>query len=1178
MPEQELTSGFMVIHGNQPELLRQLLVHWFREYPLGPLEDETILVQSNGIAQWIKLALAADADGGGCGIAASLDMLLPSRFVWQAYRAVLGQDSVPDASPFDKSFLVWRLMRLLPDLAGRAGYEPLTRFLEADGDLRKRYQLADRIADLFDQYQVYRADWLDAWAQGRNVLTDARGAMQPIEEAELWQPMLWRALLDDVGPAAPSGRAAVHQRFLAATAELRERPPRLPRRVSVFGLSSLPRQSLEVLLAISRFSQVILCVHNPCGHYWSDLLSERDRLRRRSGRHARKAGMPETIEAEALHLHAHPLLASWGKQGRDYIALLDELDEPEKYRGQFERMGERIDLFQSPGESCLLNQLQDDILQLKPLQETLAAWPAVDPARDRSIRFHVAHSPQREVEILHDQLLAAFDADPTLRPRDVIVMVPDIDKYAPHIEAVFGQIDRSDERYMPFSIADQAKRHQAPLAFALEFLLGAPESRLGVGDLLDLLDVPAVRQRFGIDADDLPLLHRWIDQTHIRWGLNARHRERFVGPSQEQNTWIHGLKQMLLGYAVGGDPTGREDRSWQGIEPYSEVSGLEAALAGPLARLLMQLETLADTLATPMPAAEWNERLQALLRDFFQSGSAEDSLLLLHLQSTLQTWAEACRAVGLTEAIPLAVVREHWLAQIDQGSLGQRFMAGRLTFATLMPMRAIPFRMLCLLGMNDGEFPRSRPPVDFDLMARAVRPGDRSRREDDRYLFLEALLSAREKLHISWVGRSIHDNSGRPPSVLVSQLRDHIAAGWRRGKSSSPGGEELLMALTVEHPLQAFSREYLGNDPASSPLFTYAREWERGEAADSAGRGPEQALPPPVIDAPLALGQLAGFLKDPVRAFFRERLGVRYETEDASGEDHEPFALDGLTQWALQDQLIHARLDALLHGQPGEDAVERQMARIRRRGELPFGALAGLTEKTLAEPLDAMFALYGEARTGWPEPLDDQPIDAVLHTAGGHAIAVQGLLTQRYGSGSGRCRIEISSSNLLDGQKYRRDRLFAAWVMHLAGHLDGRPMTTLLIGKNGLARIAPLDADEARRHLAKIAEAYVDGLRSPLQLSPRTGFAWLERGGIPATGPLAECRQEAVVAARRAYEGDDYANAGELGHNPYLQRAYPSFGHLWSNGRFAELCSDLLGPLMHYVKSSEDTSKGERQP
>ena len=237
MSNESLTPGFMIIHGNQPEQLRQLLVHWFKAHPLDPLEDETILVQSNGIAQWIKLGFAASADESdenGFGIAAAMKTLLPSRFMWQVYRTILGQHEVPEVSVFDKPLLVWRLMRLLPGLIQKPGFEPLARFLSDDADLNKRYQLAEKIADLFDQYQVYRADWLTAWSEGRDVLLRPGGAARPIEKVHRWQPMLWRDLLSDVGELRETSRAAVHQRFMDELKSLKDRPTGLLRRVTVF--------------------------------------------------------------------------------------------------------------------------------------------------------------------------------------------------------------------------------------------------------------------------------------------------------------------------------------------------------------------------------------------------------------------------------------------------------------------------------------------------------------------------------------------------------------------------------------------------------------------------------------------------------------------------------------------------------------------------------------------------------------------------------------------------------------------------------------------------------------------------------------------------------------------------------------------------------------------------------
>ncbi len=1195
-----LQPGFMVIHGNRLEDLRGVAVEWMKRHPLTPLENETILVQSNGISQWMKLALAADPQDGGTGIAAALDVTLPARFLWQAYRTVLTHvendpHAVPATSPFDKSRLIWRLLRLLPELLEREAFAPLKQFLDDDGDLRKHHQLAERLADLFDQYQVYRADWLDAWGRGEDVLISARGEARPLDESQRWQPALWRALRHDIAEqrralredvgsdGIDSSRAMVHRRFLEAAQRLTpdDRPPGLPRRVMVFGISSLPQQALEALAAIARCCQVVLCVHNPCQHYWADIIEHKDLLRANRHRQARKAGMPERLDVLGdgdgegdLHLHAQPLLAAWGKQGRDYLRLLDEHDDAQAYQGLFAADSLRIDLFESHGEDCLLHQLQDDIRELRPLPETREHWPAVDSARDDSLVFHVAHSPQREVEILHDQLLAAFSADPALRPRDIIVMVPDIDRYAPHIQAVFGQVPNDDPRHIPYTLSDQGQRHRVALLIALEKLLRLPELRLSVSDLLDLLEVPALRARFGIEEDHLPTLQRWIQGAGIRWGLDGRQRQSLDLPGGlEQNTWTFGLRRLLLGYAVGS----AADGAWQGIEPFDDIGGLEAQLAGPLAALLETLDRQWRLLREDTDVAGWGARLRELLDACFLAEEARDSLVLSQLELALQAWQESADEAGLTRDLPLSIVREHWLSQVDEQNLSQRFMAGAVNFATLMPMRAIPFQRVCLLGMNDGDYPRSQPPLDFDLMGGDYRPGDRSRREDDRYLFLEALLSARRQLYVSWVGRSIIDNSERPPSVLVGQLRDHLAAGWRADAED----HDLLDALTTAHPLQPFSRVYFPTRERLAArrvperrLITYAHEWRAVHTVREGPDQPNDSLDDFEQELPLTLHQLGSFLRDPPKAFFNTRLKVFLEQDDVTSLDHEPFTLDGLENWQLQDRLIQAQRRAIDAGEPREAALHTTLERLQGQGVLAIGAFGERMRETLAEPMDALFEAYHEALEQWPHAIDEpQPVRLAFfdRELAGTPVLEDWLDNLRRNAAGERCRLLLTSSSLVrQGSRrgqYQWHHLLRPWVAHLAGHLDGEPLTTRLLSKAGHVTLPPLAPDVARGHLRELIAAWQSGMRAPLPLAIATAFAWLGKEGTPAS----DADSDAWKAAMKAYEGDGYHDPGEVGRNPYLTHRWPSFAALRDARRgtpdnFAELAERLLAPVQHAVK------------
>lgn len=1147
----------MVLHGNHSEALRDVLITWMAAHPLSPLENEVILVQSNGINQWLKLALARDADDGGCGIAAALDIKLPARFFWQVYRAVLGKEQVPESSPFDRPLLTWRLIRLLPQLLTEPVFAPLARFLKDDGDMRKLHQLAQRLADLFDQYQVYRADWLEDWGNGLDVLRTSRKGSDPLPENLLWQPQLWRALLADVPEnQRNTSRAALHQRFLhhAQTLSEHQRPAGLPARLVVFGISSLPQQSLEVLAVLGRWTHIFMCVHNPCEHDWSDIIADKDLLRAERMRQQRKPGMPPVMNDDELHQHAHPLLAAWGKQGRDYIGLLNEYDNHESYASQLAPVIPRIDLFTSNGTDTLLHQLQEDILQLRPLAETKGYWPPLN-AQDDSLRFYITHSAQREVEVLHDRLLAALAADPTLRPRDIIVMVPDINGYAPHIQAVFGLTARSDPRYIPFTVADQGPRQNNSLLGALERLLNLPQSRFAVSDLLDLLDVPSVRQRFAIEEEQLPLLHRWIRAANVRWGLHAEQRQSLELPlSPEQNSWFFGLQRMLLGYAVGSG------EAWGNIEPLDEIGGLDAALIGPLSHLLSCLDETWRQLREPAAPQVWGERLRAILSQYFaQDDEGEDGFILVRLHTELDTWLEACESVDLQAELPLSVVRDHWLAQFDQSGLTQPFFGGAVTFATLMPMRAIPFRHVYLLGMNDGDYPRNRVPMDFDLMGRDYRPGDRSRREDDRYLFLEALLSARERLHISWVGRSIHDNTERPPSVLVAQLRDHLAAGW-----TLSSGDEVLPALTVEHRLQPFNRDYFVKDSA---LFSYAHEWRAGleaEAADVAA----QALQPVEQEGALTLRQLSDFLSDPVRSFFRQRLNIYFEREDPGSEDQEPFDVNALENWRLQDELIRAQKWALEAGVSRQDVLRQQLERIERRGELAPGEFARVLSEDLAEPMEQLFASYQQVLDAWPQALGNESLSV---DTGGVSFS-DWLGDLRTNEGGERARVVLESGGLMTKERsYRFDKLLPYWVAHLAGHLGGQPMHSIIVSKNGTAELPPLEISQAEALWQTLVETWQQGQLRPLPLAVKTAFVWLKKDGNEQSAP----DSDAWFAARDAYENHDPANKkfGERDSNPYLARAWPDFATLWSDGEFAVLADRLLAPLKNHLSRSKKGGK-----
>jgi exodeoxyribonuclease V gamma subunit len=1148
-----LKPGFLAFHSNRSETLAEVVISWLRRHPLSPLEEETILVQSNGMAEWVKMEIARMG-----GVCAATRVELPSRFLWRTYRQVLGSGAVPSESPLDKIPMVWRLMKLLPALTSQPDFAPVAGFLKGDEPDRS-LQLASKLADLFDQYQNYRADWLQAWAEGRDHLIFANGTQAEIPAEQRWQPQLWRAVLQTLdGKQQQSIRPQLQQRVVDVLNQGGPLAGKVARRVIVFGMSQIPLTTMQAMAALSKHSQVMLAIPNPCQFYWGDIMDGRELLNAQRRRQPLRRGVElSTLPLEDMHAHAHPLLAAWGRQGRDFIRQLDHFDDAEKARQQFELA--RIDLFDDAEEDAntpLLRQVQNRIRDLVPLSEHVPLEVAV---QDESIVFHSAHSAVRELEILHDQLLRML-ARPTqeqpLKPRDIIVMVPDIELMAPAIRAVFGQYKRNDPRFIPFDIADMSAKSDSPLIGALDWLLRLPTQRCRMSELVDLLEVGAVATRFGIELESLPKLTQWMVGAGIRWGLNEEHRTDLeLGACGDQNSAWFGLRRMLLGYASGSVPVETRVGSLEAIEPYSEVGGLEAELAGSLAHLLQALLKWWDVASVSATPSMWAQRCRELLVDLFKCESDTDKQALRALEAGLIAWQEACEQSGFEDEVSLVVARSAWLEAVEIPSLNQRFRAGGVTFCTLMPMRAIPFEVVCLLGMNDGDYPRRGTRSDFDLMGLQgnARPGDRSRRDDDRQLMLEGLLSARRALYVSWCGHSVRDNSEQPPSVLVSQLRDYLSAGW---------GKEVVTSRTTQHPLQPFSRRYFEE---GSPLVTYAKEWRSAHASANQDEEGGQALAPieplapfvPSPNVPLTLSQLTQFLRNPVKAFFRHRLQVIFDETQEENADDESFGVDGLQRFGLMQQLL-----ATATAQP--DAVQEQLcitqslAKLRKSGELPLKVFGDLEQQDLEQTLATMLGAWRVEQARFPNTARRQSVrieegPVVLEDWIDHLRAGE-MQTHSDGADQLNTRVawlELQPSKLLVKvrKEYfaRPEKLLGAWIRSLAIAASGASAWGILVGRDGVIEIPPIPKELAVETLKGLLQIWLEGMNTPLPLPLKTALAFA-----------------AVEDAVERYEGG-YMSRGDV-EDTCLGRMFPDYEALTADGQFEVLANQIYKPLLEWVK------------
>lgn len=1112
----EWPTGFMVVHGNRLEDLRGLLIEHVRRFPLAGLSPEWVVVQSNGMKQWLEQGLAGPH---GLGVCAATRMVFPAEILWHTYRTVLGPERVPQHMPLDREHLVWRLMRLLPERlqADPEGvYPSLSNYvLNPQGmpDDGRLLQLCQQLAQLYDGYQNYRADWLHQWALGADSLSNARGQSEALPKSERWQAHLWRELLADVartqtGPATQTpSRADVHQAFLRSLADAA--PVGLPKRILVFGVSAMPMQAIEALAALGRFSQVLVFVLNPCRHHWGHVVSERQMLQsvartRQQVKAGTPGGDPEQID---WHTQAQPLLADWGQQGRDYLHLLDAHDDT----GQYRHLLDRIDLFEDPlSEQATvvpkrLHRLQSDILNLNPLP----AKKYAAASGDDSVVLVKAHSAVREVELLHDRILGWLAADETLRPRDIIVMVPDMSRFAPLIQAVWGRFALDDPRRIPYSVADQSAQDH-PMASIVEALLQGPAARLTLDDWLSWLEVPAFARACGLPPEELLTVREILKDIGIRWGLDGEHRiSAGVALSVAEaspNTWLFGLLRLLLAQAQG--PLAQAD--WQGVWPADQNPAMSEAALNALCASLGTLHRVLQQISAARSPTDWVRELNAIVNEVLKAETEAEQRALLALTAPLSQWLESCQLAGLSAPVSLTVVRTHWMSSLSETGSGNRFLSGGVQFATLLPMRSIPFKRVCLMGMNDGQYPRRQPVTDFDLMrcAGMRRPGDRSRREDDRFLFLEALLCARESVYISWQGWQTTDQAELYPSVLVGQLIDHLNAAHSDA------------VLVHSAPMQSFSRQYF--EHPDSPWKTYASDWAvaRGWLHHDAAGTPQAATPATATatatDAPptlLRLDALAALLRQPLDVFYKHRLRMDIQAPEEELSDTEPFTLGALETY----QLIKAALTR----------PDDYLALARACGQLPLGVMAERPLKRLNSQVKALSdRLRMTQPSGAWQPLPQQTLS--WHWADAPAdktpLAVSGTVggPDWRSDGMGRVlQIVLRPTALSRSQAPQFYPLLSAWAAHVLANACGLSCTTHWIGLDKAWVLTPMTPLQAQAVLQGWLAVYRQAWLAPLAVPARSACIWAARAlqQDQTKSDLANQKDKAHAEARAAFMG-----------------------------------------------------------
>ena len=900
---------------NKMENLLTLLNKISQISPIGVFNKEVIIVQNAGMQHWLNLAIASER-----GISMNMSYALPAQFLWKLIRTLASDDKVPEQSPYSREVLTWRIYAALAteSVINDDDFQPATRYWLADkapsssltsahktssqADL-KRYQLASQMADLYEQYLIFRPQWLDAWQKGEEA--------ELLSTENIWQAKLWQLLIHQL----PYNPVELLNDAIANIADkISNDPTLLPKRMSFFGINTMAPMWLNFINALSEHIEVDFFHLNPCFSYWGDIISEKQAIK--------KLAHWSTGASDDEHLFTgNPLLANFGQQGREFLALLQDYSTVD------------IELFvkasnddkhtNSTGDSddstCILHQLQNDILSLEDASQ------APSQLVDDSITIVSCHSALREVQALHDYLLHQFNDQESkndkLTPKDVLVMCPQIEQYAPYVNAVFtrGWQDLTDEvPPLPCSIADRSAKDSDPLIAAFSELLALPDSRFQVSQLLSFIRLPAVANKYDINEEDSEKVSHWLEEASIHWGLDQAHKEELLGEKANNSfTWQQGLSRLLRGFSFSDT-----DSIYQNQLLLGTVEGDDAILLGQLMLFIEQLQYFSHQLNTARSAKEWQTFLLNQLESLFSTklvSSATDTAQVNHqinnqieqsisvIEQAIASLVEYCEHAHFNETIGLPIIVDFLNNHFSQGDASRQFMVGQVTFCSMLPMRSIPFKVIAVLGLNDGEFPRQRPALGFDLIAQTKAVlGDRSRRGDDRYLFLEAIISARKALYLSYQGKNIRNNNEKQPSLVLKELMDYLAQGygWQFEQGNS----------TVQQmPMQPYNEaNYLSQGTQSKVKPSFDANWlalgENHHQNDT--QSPLLVDESQIVedDNTITTNELIRFFQHPSKHFAQQVLNLYFDLNDVALDDVEPFSANHLENYLLKQALLEANL------------------------------------------------------------------------------------------------------------------------------------------------------------------------------------------------------------------------------------------------------------------------------
>lgn len=1019
-----------------------------------PLAKEIFLIQSQGMERWLSQQLASHF-----GVWANYEFLFPMTFFSSLAEKI---DQKLNDSAFDRELILWHFESLLRHLEGDC-FDSLQNYLRGENLNLKRYQLARQLAQIFDQYQIMRPDMLALWQKSQYLYQ---------EDTERWQCALWQQIIQSTGA---KHRGLLWQEVIKKLNQAKARAfsKQLPERVFVFGLNTMPPLFLNYLQGLSRHCDIHLFLLNPAQVYWVDIVKKKT----------------ATTDSLAKSFEGHPLLSALAQQGREFQQMLLE-------QADFDFQPDSFEQFEANSN---LQQLQNDILNnqihIDSFEKRLT--------KDDSISIHSCHSRMREVEVLKNQLLMALEQDSTLELREIVVMAPDIQLYAPFISAVFADTQHA--------IADHSLRLSNSALDAFIRFLKLSQSRFGWQSVMDLLEQSVVFENFSLSESDLEIIRYWVQDTHVRWGKSSTHKKELGLPELNQNTWQATLDRLLMGYAIGD-----ENQFVDNILPYREIEGSSAIILGGLNDFIQLLFKASDELKRATTLGNWCNRLDYYADQLLSAKTQEQQI---QKQQLNELFAQLINSSQYHKEDVSLDVMSAWLeSRFSESASSTGFLRGQLTFCSMLPMRSIPFKVIALLGLNEGEFPKIDKHPTFDLIGQHFRKGDRSHKSDDRYQFLEIVLSARQQLIMVYIGQSIHRNNTIPPSVVISELLEVLENHYQ------------LSDLIIEHPLQPFSHRYFTEQ---SELFSFSKtDFETANAlhtdkseTEQWWQGSLETSTPEIID----INDLFAFYRHPQHYFVQRKLGIRLTGLSADVEEREPFAIDTLDAYEINQQWIEHELNN----------TPFSLKKLQAQGRWLSGITGKLEFDWRQQAIKQFTGLIKQQNLG--QRKENQAIDI---TVGSYRLI--GNLTNTYEQGSLIYRYAD-----LKGKDF-----VLAWLYHLIVN-STQPQNTHLLSRDETLLFSA-DYEEPGM-LEQLINIYLLGQQQPNAFFTESSFTYVKQALKLKSGK--RVKKSAIFVAREQFDK-------EIGYDRTLHQLYKHIEDLTEvlNKDFEAQCQNLIVPIWEAVQ------------